>query len=86
MHGGLMRNHFCRTCGLEFRKWVRKTHNTVCDQCEPEKFKELHTQNLRLFKTRKIGQEHLTESTWFPKENNQTKGANYRHKYRRQQK
>ena len=82
-----MRNTYCKTCGLEFRKWVIKTHNTVCDQCNPKKFKELHDTNLRAFKKKKIGQEHLTENTWFPKEDGIGRAQGKSHiYYRRQQK
>ena len=82
-----MRNNYCKECGLEFRVWVVKTHNTVCDLCDPEKFKELHNKNIRAYKKKKIGQEHLSENTWFPKEDGVGRCLGHSHvKYRRQQK
>ena len=32
----------CKRCGLKYRNWVSMLEVKVCDECEPEKFKELH--------------------------------------------
>ncbi len=59
--------HYCPTCGLKFRIWVEKLEQKVCDQCNPKEFKELHDNNVRQHKKRFVGQEHITENTFFPK-------------------
>jgi len=60
-------NHHCNRCGLAYRNWVSKLEKPVCDECEPEKFKQLHNKNVTSIKKRIIGQEHITEHTFFPK-------------------
>ena len=57
----------CKRCGLKYRKWVSMLEVKVCDECEPEKFKELHNKNITAIKKRTVGQEHITEHTFFPK-------------------
>ena len=59
--------HYCPTCGLEYRIWVEKLEQKVCDQCNPKEFEELHKQNVRQHKKRFVGQQHITENTFFPK-------------------
>jgi len=58
---------YCKICGLKYRKWVSILEIKVCDECEPEKFKELHNKNITAIKKRTLGQEHITEHTFFPK-------------------
>ena len=58
---------YCKQCGLQFRIWTRKLEQQVCDECEPEKFKELHQENINNIKKKQMGQEHITEHTFFPK-------------------
>ena len=50
-----------------FRLWMHKTEHNICDECEPKKFKELHETNLRTYKKKEVGQLHITEHTFFPK-------------------
>jgi len=57
----------CKRCGLKYRNWVSMLEVKVCDECEPEKFKELHNKNVTAIKKRTLGQEHITEHTFFPK-------------------
>jgi ribosomal protein S27AE len=79
------RNNYCPQCGLMFRLWMHKTEHAVCDECDPVKFKELHKQNLRTYKKKEVGQQHITEHTFFPK----TPSASERNRnfdYRRAQK
>jgi len=57
----------CERCGLKYRNWVSILEVKVCDECEPEKFKELHNKNITAIKKRTVGQEHITEHTFFPK-------------------
>ncbi len=61
-----MRTNYCPRCGLMYRLWVHKAERNICDECEPEKFKELHDQNITNYKRRKVGQQHITEHTFFP--------------------
>jgi ribosome-binding protein aMBF1 (putative translation factor) len=61
-----MKKNYCQNCGLMYRDWIHKAELTVCDECEPEKFATLHKQNIRRIKRRTIGQEHITENTFFP--------------------
>jgi len=63
---GKMAKH-CKRCGLKYRNWVSMLEVKVCDECEPEKFKELHDKNVTAIKKRTVGQEHITEHTFFPK-------------------
>jgi len=58
---------YCDQCGLQFRMWTRKLEHQVCDQCNPKEFKELHEGNVRQHKKRFVGQQHITEHTFFPK-------------------
>jgi len=74
--------HYCSTCGLEYRIWVEKLEQKVCDQCNPKEFEELHKQNVRNHKKRFLGQQHITENTFFPSD----KSRFGSHQYRRQQK
>jgi hypothetical protein len=60
-------NNYCRQCGLMFRKWAHRTEEPVCDECNPKEFKELHEKNLRTNRRRSVGQQHITENTFFPK-------------------
>ena len=62
-----MKKNYCQNCGLMYRDWIHKAELTVCDECDPEKFATLHKQNIRRIKRRTIGQEHITEHTFFPK-------------------
>jgi len=78
--------HFCPTCGLEYRIWVEKLEQKVCDQCNPKEFEELHKENVRQHKKRFVGQEHITENTFFPKRTLTRKERAYGNKYRRTQK
>lgn len=77
--------HYCSTCGLEYRIWVEKLEQKVCDQCNPKEFEELHKENVRGHKKRFVGQQHITENTFFPKH---ASGYTFLKpdKYRRQQK
>ena len=77
--------HFCPTCGLEYRLWVEKLERKVCDQCDPKEFKELHKENVRQHKKRFVGQQHITENTFFPRHASGSVAYGYK-KYRRQQK
>ncbi len=76
--------HFCPTCGLEYRLWVEKLEQKVCDQCDPKEFKELHKENVRQHKKRFVGQEHITEHTFFP--SNKSRFGSHQKTYRREQK
>jgi len=77
--------HYCPTCGLEYRIWIAKLEQKVCDQCNPKEFEELHKENVRGHKKRFVGQQHITENTFFPKH---ASGYTFLKpdKYRRQQK
>jgi len=39
----------------------------ICEDCEPEKFKEQYEKDIITMQKRRIGQEHITEHTFFPK-------------------
>ena len=69
---------YCLTCGLQYRLWNVKIENPACEECEPQKFKELHQTNIQRRKTLQMGQEHITEHTFFPRKNGTgIKKANY---------
>jgi|TARA_R110002096_G_scaffold399549_1_gene595989 hypothetical protein len=60
-----------------------KGENYICDECDPELFKEEHQKNVTNFKRRKVGQQHITENTFFP---DQPKKTSYKYINRREQK
>ena len=62
-----MDKEFCPTCGLEYRHWAIKIEESVCEECKPKEFNDLYKHNLTHMKRKKLGQEHITEHTWFPK-------------------
>jgi len=60
------RDNYCSQCGLMYRLWIHKVERKVCDECEPEKFKELYNENISIVKKRTRGQKHITEHHYFP--------------------
>ncbi len=58
---------YCRRCGLEYRNWASKIESPACEECEPEKYNKIYKTNVALIKKRNVGQEHITEHTFFPK-------------------
>ena len=80
-----MRDNYCKQCGLMFRLWIHKAEMNVCDECEPEKFKKIHNENIQQIKKKSRGQEHITEHHHFPR---QPTMAEYytKDKYRRENK
>ena len=82
------KSEHCPNCGLQYRIWIQKLERQVCDECNPKEFKELHKENVRQHKKRFIGQEHITENTFFPKRTLTRKERSIGSKgmYRRQQK
>ena len=80
------KSEHCPNCGLQYRIWIQKLEQQVCDECNPKEFKELHKKNVRQHKKRFIGQEHITEHTFFPTEKKPTNYRDARGEYRRQQK
>jgi hypothetical protein len=64
---------------------MHKTEHNICDECEPKKFKELHETNLRTHKKKEVGQQHITEHTFFPK-NVSASEKSKKYEYRRTQK
>jgi hypothetical protein len=83
-----MSGNYCPKCGLQYRLWNVKIENKACDECEPDKYKELHATNIQRRKTLHMGQEHITEHTFFPRKNSdKIKKPNYKlskWKYREQ--
>jgi len=63
---------------------MHKTEHNICDECEPKKFKELHETNLRTHKKKEVGQQHITEHTFFPK-NVSASEKSKKYEYRRTQ-
>jgi len=59
--------NFCKKCGLQYRIWSHKIDNPICEECDPEKFKEQHKKSIIFQKKRRLGQSHITEHTFFPK-------------------
>jgi len=64
MHKGT----YCSKCGLEYRHWLVKIEEDVCEECNPEEYRKIYTKNIGHMKKRLHNQEHITEHTWFPKE------------------
>ena len=60
-------NEYCNRCGLEYRKSQIQMRMGICEDCEPEKFKEQYEKDIITMQKRRIGQEHITEHTFFPK-------------------
>ena len=79
------KSEHCPNCGLQYRIWIQKLERQVCDECNPEEFKELHKKNVRQHKKRFVGQEHITEHTFFPRDASRSEMHTH-DKYRRQQK
>ena len=79
------KSEHCPNCGLQYRIWIQKLEQLVCDECNPKEFKELHKKNVRQHKKRFVGQEHITEHTFFPT-NKERLGKLMSHQHRRQQK
>ena len=61
-----MGNWHCPTCGLEYRASAVIDRKGICDECDPEGFKEQYNKDIAWMKKRTIGQEHITENTFFP--------------------
>ena len=62
-----MGKDYCPKCGLQYRKSQIKLRMGICEECEPDKFKEQYEMDLVYMQKRNIGQEHITEHTFFPK-------------------
>ncbi len=57
---------YCAKCGLEYRGSVVIDREGICDECDPEGFKEQYNKDIVWMKKRTIGQKHITENTFFP--------------------
>jgi hypothetical protein len=66
-------SNYCSICGLQYRKWACDVHKPACEDCEPEKYLKLRETNITSIKKRTIGQQHITEHTWFPKKSKEKK-------------
>jgi hypothetical protein len=63
----LMGKHgYCSKCGLEYRRSAVIDREGICDECDPEGFKEQYNKDIVWMKKRTIGQKHITENTFFP--------------------
>ena len=62
-----MGKDYCPKCGLQYRKSQIKMRMGICEECEPTKFKEQYEMDLVYMQKRNMGQEHITEHTFFPK-------------------
>ena len=58
---------YCRRCGLQYRKWNIQTEFQACEECEPDKYRKIYNTNVTQIKKRTVGQDHITEHTFFPK-------------------
>ena len=54
-------------CGLQYRRSQIKMRMGICEECEPDKFKEQYEMDLVYMQKKNMGQEHITEHTFFPK-------------------
>ena len=59
---------YCNKCGLQYRRWNIKIEFQACEECDPEKFRKIYKTNINRMKRRTVGQEHITEHTFFPKQ------------------
>jgi len=64
---GYNMDKFCPNCGLEYRRWAINLEEFVCEECNWHEWNTLVSKNITLMKRRKVGQEHITEHSWFPK-------------------
>ena len=62
-----MSRNYCKICGLQYRKWAVDVETPACEDCEPEKYLKIRKTNITAIKKRTVGQEHITENSWFPK-------------------
>ena len=62
-----------------YRLWIHKAEKEICDECDPQLFKEEHEKNISNYKKRKVGQKHITENTFFPDEPKRTTAYKDRH-------
>ena len=62
-----MAKDYCPKCGLQYRQSQIKMRMGICEECEPDKFKEQYEMDLVYMQKRNMGQEHITEHTFFPK-------------------
>ena len=62
-----MGKDYCPKCGLQYRRSQIKLRMGICEECEPDKFKEQYEMDLVYMQKRNMGQEHITENTFFPK-------------------
>jgi len=62
-----MGKDYCPKCGLQYRRSQIKLRMGICEDCEPTKFKEQYEMDLVYMQKRNMGQEHITEHTFFPK-------------------
>jgi len=86
MYGGKrVSKAYCPICGLQYTKSQIKMRAGICQECEPEKFKEQYEKDIVYMQTRNMGQEHITEHTFFPKKAPSRQYQEFKW-YRRQQK
>ena len=77
---------YCSKCGLEYRRWLVRIEEDVCEECNPEEYRKIYTKNIGHMKKRLHNQEHITEHTWFPKDILTTAFPNMKdNKYNRRQ-
>ena len=65
---------YCSKCGLEYRRSAVIDREGICEECDPEGFKEQYNKDIVWMKKRTIGQKHITENTFFPDKPKRTRG------------
>lgn len=73
-----MSRNYCKICGLQYRKWAVDVESPACEDCQPEKYAKIRKTNITAIKKRVVGQEHITENSWFPKYIGTRYGVNWR--------
>ena len=63
----MRKGNYCSKCGLEYRRWLVKIEDRVCEECNPKEYRKVYNKNIKHMKRRLHNQEHITEHTWFPK-------------------
>jgi len=62
-----MGKDYCPKCGLQYRRSQIKLRMGICEECDPDKFKEQYEMDIVYMQKRNMGQKHITEHTFFPK-------------------
>lgn len=61
-----MDKRYCPKCGLEYTQSQIIMRMGICQECDPDKFKVQYETDINRIQKKKVGQQHITEHTFFP--------------------